>query len=165
MQHLSNGQRRMRRKGFDGDLNSTKISVTIDGRTKRWEELTPAEKAECGGSRKSPDALSSAHFDQAKAMRDLANVPDQARIATCSASWRKIARRSLKPFGEWMRRLLRLDHLDVNPIASRPPSASAFNRSKASILKPGSIPGGHRSREDCFGSRGAQESMNAPRRN
>lgn len=68
--------------GFDADLTINEDRVTIDGRTKRWEDLTPAERTRVEAAvAKARTALSRAHFDQAKAMRDLANVPDQARIA------------------------------------------------------------------------------------
>ncbi len=67
---------------LDGDLKIDENSVTLDGRTKRWDELTPAEKARVAAAvAKARTALSSAHSDQAKAMRDLADLPDQARIA------------------------------------------------------------------------------------
>jgi bla regulator protein blaR1 len=65
-----------------GDLSIDRDFVTIDGTRKRWEELTPAEYARVKAAvAKARASLANTHFDQAKVMRDLANVPDRARIA------------------------------------------------------------------------------------
>ena len=89
-------------EGFDGDLNVNEDMVTIDGRTKRWEDLTPAERSRVEAAvAKARTALSRAHFDQAKAMRDLANVPDQAQIASMQ---RELAEKSAK-FAETIQRM------------------------------------------------------------
>jgi len=66
----------------DGDLSIDEDRVTIDGKTKRWEELTPAEKAKVAAAvAKARASLANVHLDQAKMLQDLANVPDKARIA------------------------------------------------------------------------------------
>ena len=67
---------------FDGELSLNEDRVVIDGKTKRWEDLTPAEKARVSAAvAKAKKALANSHFDQAKVMRDLANLPDPARMA------------------------------------------------------------------------------------
>jgi len=66
---------------FDRNMTINEDQVTIDGKTKRWEELTPAERARVEEAvAKARTALANTHFDQAKMMRDLANIPDKARI-------------------------------------------------------------------------------------
>jgi hypothetical protein len=56
--------------------------VTIDGKRKRWEDLTPAEYARVKAAvAKARTELANTHIDEAKLQRDLANVPDKARIA------------------------------------------------------------------------------------
>jgi hypothetical protein len=69
------------RSKFDDDMDINEGFVTIDGQRKRWEDLTPAEYARVKAAvAKARTALANTHLDQAKLMRDLANVPDQARI-------------------------------------------------------------------------------------
>ena len=66
----------------NGDMTINQNFVTIDGKRKRWEELTPAELARVKAAvAKARTALANTHLDQAKLTRDLAKVPDQARIA------------------------------------------------------------------------------------
>lgn len=56
--------------------------VTIDGVTKRWEDLTPAEMARVRAAvAKARASLAKTHIDQAQLMRDVASIPDQRRIA------------------------------------------------------------------------------------
>jgi beta-lactamase regulating signal transducer with metallopeptidase domain len=67
---------------FNGDLTINEDYVTIDGKKKRWEDLTPAERARAREAvAKARTALANSHFDEAKMMRDLAKVPDKARVA------------------------------------------------------------------------------------
>ena len=69
------------RSKFEDDMDINEGFVTIDGQRKRWEDLTPAEYARVKAAvAKARTALANTHLDQAKLMRDLANVPDQARI-------------------------------------------------------------------------------------
>jgi hypothetical protein len=68
--------------GIEGDLSINGDLVTIDGKTKRWEELTPAEKARVAAAvSKARSSLANVHLDQEKLARDLANIPDKARLA------------------------------------------------------------------------------------
>jgi hypothetical protein len=61
---------------INGDL------VTIDGVTKRWEDLNPAEKARVRSAvAKARQALANTHIDQARIAQDLARIPDQAQVA------------------------------------------------------------------------------------
>jgi len=56
--------------------------VTIDGVTKRWEDLTPAEKARVRSAvAKANQALAGVHIDQARIAQDLAHIPNQAQMA------------------------------------------------------------------------------------
>ena len=56
--------------------------VTIDGVTKRWEDLTPAEMARVRAAvAKARVSLDNTHIDQARLMRDVASIPDQAQMA------------------------------------------------------------------------------------
>lgn len=68
---------------FDRDDNLT-ISgdlITIDGKTTRWEELTPAEKTRVRSAvAKARAALAKTHIDEAKIMRDVAAIPDHVRM-------------------------------------------------------------------------------------
>jgi hypothetical protein len=66
---------------FEGDLTINDDMVTIDGKTKRWEDLTPAEKAKVAAAvAKARASLANAHLDEAKMMSDLASIPDKARM-------------------------------------------------------------------------------------
>lgn len=66
----------------DDNLSISGDLITIDGVTKRWEDLTPAEKTRVRAAvAKANEALSKTHIDQAKILQDLAHVPDQAQIA------------------------------------------------------------------------------------
>jgi hypothetical protein len=67
--------------GFDRNMSINEDYVTIDGKRKRWEDLTPAEKARVREAvAKARTALANTHIDQAKLMRDIANLPDKARM-------------------------------------------------------------------------------------
>jgi len=66
---------------IDRNLSINGDTITIDGVTKRWEDLTPAEKAEVrAGVEKARTALANVHIDRAKIMRDIANVPSKAQL-------------------------------------------------------------------------------------
>ncbi len=66
---------------FDGDLTINDDRVTIDGQTKRWEDLTPAERSRIAAAvSKARSSLANVHLDQEKLARDLANIPDEARM-------------------------------------------------------------------------------------
>jgi bla regulator protein blaR1 len=61
---------------ISGDL------VTIDGVTKRWEDLTPVEKARVRSEvAKASEALARTHIDQARIAQDLARIPNPAQMA------------------------------------------------------------------------------------
>ena len=65
----------------DDNLTISGGLITIDGKTKRWEELTPAEKARVRGAVvKARAALEKTHIDEAKIMRDVAAIPDGAQL-------------------------------------------------------------------------------------
>jgi len=66
----------------DENMSINRDFVTIDGKRKRWEDLTPAEYARVKAAvAKARTELANTHIDEAKLQRDLANVPDKARIA------------------------------------------------------------------------------------
>jgi len=66
----------------DEDMSINRDFVTIDGKKKRWEELTPAEYARVKAAvAKARTELANTHIDGARLQRDLANLPDQAKIA------------------------------------------------------------------------------------
>lgn len=57
-------------------------TFVIDGKTKRWEELTPGEKAEVRSAvAKANAALAKTHLDQARIMQEVAAIPDRAHLA------------------------------------------------------------------------------------
>jgi bla regulator protein blaR1 len=57
---------------FDEAITLSDDLITIDGRTKRWEELTPAEKARVRAAvAKARDGLAKAHIDRDRVMRDV----------------------------------------------------------------------------------------------
>lgn len=75
---------RQRERGheFEGNLTIDEDRVTIDGKTKRWEDLTPSEKGRVAAAvSKARSSLANVHLDQDKLARDLANIPDKARMA------------------------------------------------------------------------------------
>ena len=67
-----------------GDSQVTNVTadlVTINGQAKRWEELTPSEKASVRRAvDKARAALANTRLDQAKIMRDLARIQDRVHI-------------------------------------------------------------------------------------
>lgn len=66
---------------FDGDLTINDDIVTIDGKTKRWEDLTPAEKTKVAAAvAEARASLANARLDEAKMMSDLAKIPDKLRL-------------------------------------------------------------------------------------
>ncbi|HEX5237734.1 MAG TPA: M56 family metallopeptidase [Sphingomicrobium sp.] len=57
-------------------------TFVINGKTKRWEELTPAEKIEVRRAvAKATDALARTQIDQARITQDIARIPDRAQMA------------------------------------------------------------------------------------
>ena len=65
----------------DDNLTISGDLITIDGKTKRWEELTPAEKSRVRSAvAKARTALAKTHIDEAKIMRDVASIPDQNEL-------------------------------------------------------------------------------------
>lgn len=65
----------------DDNLTISGDLITIDGKTKRWEELTPAEKARVRSAvAKARAALAKTHLDEAKIMRDVASIPDGTEL-------------------------------------------------------------------------------------
>ncbi|HYX47286.1 MAG TPA: M56 family metallopeptidase [Sphingomicrobium sp.] len=78
---VGHSARPARHAEFDGKLSIDDDMVTIDGKTKRWEDLTPAEKAKVESAvAKARASLANAHIDEAKVVSDLANLPDKARM-------------------------------------------------------------------------------------
>jgi bla regulator protein BlaR1 len=70
--------------GYDrsDDLTIDNGFVTIDGKTGRWEDLTPAEKDRVRSAvANARTALSTTRLDRARIMRDLASIPDKGRMA------------------------------------------------------------------------------------
>lgn len=60
---------------FNHNMTINGGMITIDGKTKRWEELTPAEKARVRSAvAKARAGLAKAHFDRDRALRDVAKV-------------------------------------------------------------------------------------------
>ena len=54
----------------------------IDGKKKRWEDLTPAERDQVRRAvAKANEALAKTHIDQAKIAEDLARIPDATKMA------------------------------------------------------------------------------------
>jgi len=65
-----------------GDMTINEDRVTIDGKTKRWEELTPEERARVRAAvAKARTALANTHINQAQILESLRNVPDAKRMA------------------------------------------------------------------------------------
>ncbi len=63
------------------DMNVDENYVTFEGKRKRWEDLTPAERARVRAAvERARTALANTHIDQARIMSDLANLPDKGRI-------------------------------------------------------------------------------------
>ncbi|HEY7005085.1 MAG TPA: M56 family metallopeptidase [Sphingomicrobium sp.] len=66
----------------DSDLSISDGMITIDGKTKRWEELTAAEKVRVRAAvAKAREALANAHIDQAQIMRDVAAATQKIDMA------------------------------------------------------------------------------------
>ena len=64
-----------------GDMTINEDRVIIDGQTKRWEDLTPAERARVHAAVvKARESLANTHIDQAKILESLRNVPDRKRM-------------------------------------------------------------------------------------
>lgn len=67
--------------GIHGDL------ITIDGKTKRWEDLTPAEKAKVSAAiANARAALEKTHIDRARIMRDVTAATHNIDVAQLQRS-------------------------------------------------------------------------------
>jgi len=63
------------------DMTINEDRVIIDGQTKRWEELTPQERARVRAAvAKARAALANTHINQAQILESLRNVPDRKRM-------------------------------------------------------------------------------------
>jgi beta-lactamase regulating signal transducer with metallopeptidase domain len=65
-----------------GDMTINEDRVTIDGQAKRWEDLTPEERARVRAAVvKARESLANTHIDQAKILESVRNIPDRKRMA------------------------------------------------------------------------------------
>jgi bla regulator protein blaR1 len=68
--------------GDDGDFTISGDMITIDGKTKRWEDLTPAEKVKVRNAvAKAREALAKAHVEQARIKQSVAALSGQIHVA------------------------------------------------------------------------------------
>lgn len=75
---------------YEGDISISGDLITIDGKTKRWEELNSAERARVRGAvATARSALEQTHFDAAKMRESLAAIPGPEQIGEIQ---RKLAR-------------------------------------------------------------------------
>jgi len=75
---------------YEGDISISGDLITIDGRTKRWEDLTSAERARVRAAvATARSALDQTHFDVAKVRESLAAIPSPEQIGEIQ---RKLAR-------------------------------------------------------------------------
>jgi beta-lactamase regulating signal transducer with metallopeptidase domain len=75
---------------YEGDISISGDLITIDGRTKRWEDLTPAERSRVKAAvATARSALEQTHFDAAKMRESLAAIPGPEQIGEIQ---RKLAR-------------------------------------------------------------------------
>jgi len=66
---------------FDDNLSIDGDFITIDGRRKRWEDLTPAEKARVRDAvAKARTEIANVHIDRDRIMRSVASVPNKIQI-------------------------------------------------------------------------------------
>lgn len=66
----------------DSDLSINDGMIMIDGKTRRWEELTPAEKGRVRAAvAKARGALANTHIDHARIMRDVAAATKNVDLA------------------------------------------------------------------------------------
>lgn len=64
-----------------GDMTINEDRVIIDGRTKRWEELTSQERTRVRAAvAKAREALANTRINQAQILESLRNVPDRKRM-------------------------------------------------------------------------------------
>ena len=67
---------------YQGDISISGDLITIDGKTKRWEELNSAERARVRGAvATARSALAETHFDMARVADTLGHIPDPEQIA------------------------------------------------------------------------------------
>lgn len=97
-----------------GELSLDRNVVTIDGVTKRWEDLTPAEKARVREAvAKAREGLAKAHFDRDRAMRDVSTAMariDPEKLQREAANAKANAERALRELDENSANLRRLGH-------------------------------------------------------
>lgn len=63
------------------DLSINGDTITIDGQTKRWQDLTPAEKARVRHEvENARAALAKVHIDRDEIMRSVASIPNRAQL-------------------------------------------------------------------------------------
>lgn len=66
---------------FDDNLSINGDLITIDGQTKRWDQLTPAEKARVRASvAKARAEIANVRIDRDRIMRSVASIPDKAQF-------------------------------------------------------------------------------------
>ena len=66
---------------FDSDLSINGDVITIDGQTKRWEQLTPAEKTRVRAAvAKARTEIANVHIDRDRIMQSVASIPDKAQL-------------------------------------------------------------------------------------
>jgi hypothetical protein len=64
-----------------GDMTINEDRVIIDGQSKRWEDLTPEERARVRAAvAKARESLANTHIDQAKILESVRNIPDRKRM-------------------------------------------------------------------------------------
>ncbi len=89
---------------YDGDVSISGDLVTIDGRTKRWEELTPAEKDRLRNAvNKARQGLAKAQSGRDRAMRDASEAVrrlDIAKLQRDVAEARENSERALRGLDE-----------------------------------------------------------------
>jgi hypothetical protein len=66
---------------FDDNLSIEGDFITIDGQRKRWEDLTPAEKARVRAAvAKARTAIANVHIDRERIMRSVSSIPSKVQI-------------------------------------------------------------------------------------
>lgn len=70
------------RDAFDDNLSISGDRITIDGQTRRWEDLTPPEKARVRAAvAKARASLENVHIDRDKIMREVAGISNKIDMA------------------------------------------------------------------------------------
>jgi hypothetical protein len=66
---------------FDDNLSIEGDFITIDGQRKRWEDLTPAEKARVRAAvAKARTAIANVHIDRERIMRSVSSIPSKVQM-------------------------------------------------------------------------------------